>query len=80
MSASKAITVAPSERPASGARTVPGMPTGESLPRLRHRALPAGAKVVVVRGDDTDPEADRRQAEAFLRRWPDWHRYGLSAY
>ena len=66
--------------PASGARTVPAMPTGESLPTLRHRQLPAGAMVVVVRGDDTDPEADRRQAEAFLRRWPDWHRYGLSAY
>ena len=56
------------------------MPAGESLPRLRHRPLPAGATVVLVRGDDTDPEADRRQAQAFLRRWPDWHRYGLSAY
>lgn len=57
------------------------MPEDEAqLPRLRYRPIPAGAKVVVVRGDDMDPDAERRQAEDFLRRWPAWHRYGLSAY
>jgi hypothetical protein len=47
---------------------------------MRRRPLPDGAKVVVVRGDDLDPHSSRRQAEGFLRRWPDWQRYGLSAY
>lgn len=57
------------------------MPASESLvPRLRNRPLPVGARVVVVRGNDTGSDTDRLQAEAFLRRWPDWHRYGLSAY
>lgn len=36
--------------------------------------------MVLVRGDDLDPHSSRRQAEAFFRRWPDWQRYGLSAY
>lgn len=36
--------------------------------------------MVVVRGDDLDPESDRRQAKAFHLRWPDWQRFGLSAY
>ena len=49
-------------------------------PRIRHRPLPERAKVVVVRGDDATPESDRAQAAAFLRRFPDWGRYGLSAY
>lgn len=44
------------------------------------RPRPAGARVVVVRGDDSDPDSSRRQAEAFRRRWPAWQRYGLSAY
>lgn len=35
---------------------------------------------MVVRGDDLDDGSDRRQAEAFLHRWPDWERFGLSAY
>jgi hypothetical protein len=34
----------------------------------------------VVRGDDLDPDVGRHQAEAFLRRFPDWGRYGLSAF
>ncbi len=50
------------------------------LPKLRRRPLPAGARLVVVRGDDSDPDSRRRQAEAFRRRWPAWQRYGLSAY
>lgn len=57
------------------------MPDDEPLrPRLRHRPIPTGAKVVLVRGDDLAPDADRQQAETFLRRWPAWNRYGLSAY
>lgn len=50
------------------------------LPRVRRRPLPDAAKLVLVRGDDLDPHSGRRQAEAFFRRWPDWQRYGLSAY
>jgi len=34
----------------------------------------------VVRGDDLDPGTSRDQAESFLRRFPDWGRYGISAY
>jgi hypothetical protein len=30
--------------------------------------------------DDDDPSTARAQAEAFRRRYPDWHRFGLSAY
>jgi hypothetical protein len=33
-----------------------------------------------VRGDHLDPETSRYQAEDFLRRFPDWGRYGLSGY
>lgn len=50
------------------------------MPRFRRRPLPAGASVVVVRGDDLGEGCDRRQAESFRRRWPDWQRFGLSAY
>lgn len=50
------------------------------IPRLRRRPIPAGARVVVVRGDDDDPSTVREQAEAFRRRYLDWGRFGLSAY
>lgn len=53
---------------------------GPLLPRFRRRPLPAGAAVVVVRGDDLGQDSDRRQAKAFRLRWPEWHRFGLSAY
>jgi hypothetical protein len=33
-----------------------------------------------VRGDDDDPSTARAQAEGFRRRYPDWHRFGLSAF
>ncbi|MDA8367440.1 MAG: hypothetical protein M0Z62_10875 [Actinomycetota bacterium] len=33
-----------------------------------------------MRGEDGDPESDRRSALAFRQRWPDWGRYGLSAF
>lgn len=41
--------------------------------------IPAGALVVAVRGDH-DRLNDAQQAADFLRRYPDWQRYGLSAY
>lgn len=50
------------------------------IPRLRRRPIPAGARVVVVRGDDDDPSTVREQAEAFRRRYLYWGRFGLSAY
>jgi len=48
------------------------------VPRIRWAAVPADA--VVVRGDDLDPGTSRHQAESFRRRYPDWRRWGLSAY
>jgi hypothetical protein len=35
---------------------------------------------LLVRGEYEDPSVDRAQCEAFRRRFPDWARYGLSAY
>lgn len=49
------------------------------IPRIRTEPIPAGALVVVVRGDDAGAD-DAQQATDFLRRFPDWGRYGLSAY
>jgi hypothetical protein len=54
-------------------------PTPLRAPRIRRAAIPDDA-VVVVRGDDLDPGTSREQARSFLRRFPDWGRYGLSAY
>lgn len=54
-------------------------PTPIRGPRIRRAAVPTEADVV-VRGDDLDPTLVRRQAEAFRRRFPDWGRYGLSAF
>ena len=45
----------------------------------RRAGIPDDA-VLVVRGDDLDPGTSRDQAVSFLRRFPDWGRYGLSAY
>lgn len=36
--------------------------------------------LLVVRGDDLEPESSRHRAESFRRRYPDWGRFGLSAY
>jgi hypothetical protein len=55
------------------------MTTELKIPRIRRQPTPKGARVVVVRGDD-DGANDAQQAEDFLRRYPDWGRYGLSAY
>lgn len=54
-------------------------PTPLRAPRFRGAPIPDDA-VLVVRGDDLEPENSRLQAEAFRRRFPDWGRFGLSAY
>ena len=57
------------------------MAAGDSsaVPRVRRVAIPDDA-VLVVRGDDLDPQTARAQAVAFRRRFPDWNRWGLSAF
>jgi hypothetical protein len=50
----------------------------EQIPRIRRQPVPADA-LLVVRGDE-DPEHQERMARVFLRRYPSWGRYGLSAY
>lgn len=49
------------------------------MPRIRRAPIPDDASLV-VRGDDLDPSTARTQAEAFRDRFPDWARYGISAY
>ena len=51
---------------------------GEAVPRIRRGTIPAEA-VLVVRGDDrmASLAADARR---FLRRFPDWNRFGVSAF
>jgi hypothetical protein len=49
------------------------------IPRIRRAPLPDDA-LIVVRGDDLDPAASRHQANVFRRRFPDWGRWGLSAF
>jgi hypothetical protein len=50
----------------------------DTTPRIRRQPIPADA-VFVVRGDE---DADRlaEAARFFLRRFPAWRRYGLSAF
>lgn len=48
-------------------------------PRVRRAPIPEDA-VIVVRGDDLNVETARSQAMAFRRRFPDWGRWGLSAF
>jgi hypothetical protein len=54
-------------------------PTPLRAPRVRRAGIPDDA-VLVVRGDDLEPATSRVQAVSFRRRFPDWGRYGLSAY
>jgi hypothetical protein len=54
-------------------------PTPIDGPRIRRSPIPADA-VLVVRGDAGRPAISQTQAERFLRRYPTWGRYGLSAY
>lgn len=53
--------------------------TEPRAPRIRRAELPTDA-VIVVRGDDLDLGTSRHQAVAFRRRYPDWDRWGISAY
>lgn len=53
--------------------------TEPRMPRIRRAALPDDA-VIVVRGDDLDAGTSRHQAVVFRRRYPDWDRWGISAY
>lgn len=53
-------------------------PTPIDGPRIRRAPIPPEVEVV-VRGD-AGRDADRTQAERFLRRYPSWGRYGLSAF
>jgi hypothetical protein len=53
--------------------------TPATEPRIRHAPIPDDA-LLVVRGDDLDPETARAQAMGFRRRFPEWRRWGLSAY
>ncbi len=50
-----------------------------SVPRVRLTALPEAA-VLVVRGDALDPVVLRADALRFVRRYPAWGRYGVSAF
>lgn len=52
----------------------------DSGPRIRRAAIPADAWLVVRGLASIEPETSIRQAELFLRRFPEWGRYGLSAF
>ena len=54
-------------------------PTPLRGPRIRRAPIPADA-LLVVRGDDLDLDSSRRQALLFRRRFPDWGRFGVSAF
>lgn len=51
----------------------------ERVPRVRRAPLPADA-LIVVRGDDLIDGSSQLQATDFRRRFPDWGRWGLSAF
>lgn len=50
-----------------------------NAPRVRLTAVPEAA-VLVVRGDALDPAVLRADALRFVRRYPGWGRYGVSAF
>lgn len=56
-------------------------PTPINGPRIRRAPIPDDA-VLVVRGEPGPGVSDitRNQAQRFLRAFPDWGRYGLSAF
>src|SRR5205085_3717457 len=65
--------------PSSGLPELPERSTmREQTPRIRRQPIPDSAHLV-VRGDE-DHEVQERTARVFLRRYPAWGRYGLSAY
>ena len=51
----------------------------ERVPRIRLRSVP-GAGALVVRGDELDPVLLAEDASRFHERFPDWGRYGISAF
>jgi hypothetical protein len=51
----------------------------DNVPRARLTAVPEAA-VLVVRGDALDPAVLRADALRFVRRYPAWGRYGVSAF
>lgn len=51
----------------------------ERVPRIRRTPL-ADDALIVVRGDDLVEGAAGPQAIEFRRRYPDWHRWGLSGF
>ena len=55
------------------------MSSSERTPRIRRSGVPDDA-LIVLRGDDLRPATARHQAEVFRRRYPDWGRWGLSAF
>ncbi len=52
----------------------------DSGPRIRRAAIPADVWLVVRGSASIEPDTSIRQAELFLRRFPEWGRYGLSAF
>ena len=51
-----------------------------SGPRIRRAIIPADAWLVVRGLTSIEPETSIRQAQLFRRRFPEWGRYGLSAF
>jgi hypothetical protein len=52
---------------------------GERVPRIRLRSV-ADAAALVIRGDELDPMLLAEDAPRFHERFPDWGRYGISAF
>ncbi len=51
----------------------------ERIPRIRLRSV-TGTGALVVRGDELDPALLAEDASRFHERFPDWGRYGISAF
>ncbi len=53
--------------------------TGDNVPRIRLAAVPRDW-TLVVRGDELDPDVLASDAIRFYERYPDWNRFGVSAF
>ncbi len=51
----------------------------ERVPRIRLRTV-SDAAALVVRGDELDPTLLAEDASRFYERFPDWGRFGISAF
>ena len=51
----------------------------ERIPRIRLHRVPAGG-ALVIRGDELDRTLLAEDASRFHERFPDWDRYGISAF